>query len=225
MKIKRVFDIVLSIMAFLIFSPLFIIISIILKCTGEGEVFYKQTRVGRYRVNFEVFKFATMLKNSPNLPGGTLTLENDPRVLPLGKFLRKTKINELPQLLNIINGDMSIVGPRPLVPEGEEHYSREASMLIRSVRPGLTGIGSLMLRDEEGYYAHRSDAIEFYKMVISPFKENLELWYVENRSFYLDLKILLFTAIAVVKPDFQVDRHFRLLPEIPSSMVASKNRE
>jgi lipopolysaccharide/colanic/teichoic acid biosynthesis glycosyltransferase len=221
--VKRLFDIFLSSIAILFLSPLLIFVSLILKFTGEKEVFYQQVRVGVGRRLFNILKFATMVKNSPSLAGGTLTLQNDPRVLPIGKILRKTKINELPQLINILKGDMSIVGPRPLVSEGEKNYSSDGSSVIRSVRPGLTGLGSLVLRDEEGYYAHRPDAVDFYISVISPFKESLELWYVENQSFGLDLKIIVLTAMSVLQPDFAVGEYFKHLPEMPNSMADSRN--
>tara|TARA_B110000008_G_scaffold278981_1_gene324387 strand:- start:168 stop:641 length:474 start_codon:yes stop_codon:yes gene_type:complete len=153
---------------------------------------------------------------------GLLTLANDPRVLPFGRVLRKTKLNELPQLLNILFGDMSLVGPRPLVLEGESHYGEKNSMIIRSVRPGVTGIGSLVLRDEEAFYAHRSDAHEFYKNIISPYKFTLEEWYIEHRTFFLDIKIILLTALAIVWPDFSPWSFFRDLPKIPEEMLNSK---
>ena len=165
-----------------------------------------------------------MVKNSSNIGSGTLTMANDPRVLPLGKVLRKTKINELPQLLNILFGDLSLVGPRPLVPEGESHYGEKKSEIIRSVKPGLTGIGSLVLRDEEAFYAHRSDAHEFYKNTISPYKFCLEKWYIERQTFSLDLKIILFTAAAIVWPDFSPWSFFRDLPKIPEEMLDSKDK-
>ena len=179
---SRFLDIFLSGALLLFLSPLLIFVSIILKFTGEHEVFYFQKRIGFQRKEFNVYKFVTMQKNSENMAGGTLTMKDDVRVLPIGKFLRKTKINEIPQLANILFGHMSIVGPRPLVPKGE-YYDLEVSKTIRSVRPGATGIGSLILRDEESYYAHRSDAHDFYKNIISPYKGSIELWYVENKSF------------------------------------------
>ena len=110
----RLLDILLSGIALLVFSPLMIPISIILKLTGEGEIFFLQERIGKGGHKFKLIKFATMLKNSANIGTGTVTVKGDPRVLPVGKFLRKTKINELPQLLNILVGDMSVIGPRPL---------------------------------------------------------------------------------------------------------------
>jgi lipopolysaccharide/colanic/teichoic acid biosynthesis glycosyltransferase len=220
--IKRLFDILISAMAILVLSPLLVVVSLILKLTGEKEIFYEQARIGVDRRIFDIVKFATMVKNSPSLAGGTLTLQNDPRVLPVGRILRATKINELPQLINILKGDMSIVGPRPLVPEGEKNYSSEGSCVIRSVKPGLTGVGSLMLRDEEAYYAHRSDAADFYISVISPFKESLELWYVGNQSFGLDLKIIVLTAMCVLQPNFSIGAYFKGLPAMPNSMKNSR---
>ena len=111
---KRLFDIIVSSIALIVVSPLFIPIIILLRLTGEGKVFYIQQRIGKRGLPFGLYKFATMLENSPNMSGGDVTSGNDPRVLPMGKFLRKSKINELPQLLNIINGEMSLVGPRPM---------------------------------------------------------------------------------------------------------------
>ena len=221
---NRFIDICLSSLALLALSPMFLLIIIILKFTGENEVFYFQNRIGYKRETFKVFKFATMVKNSEKLPGGTLTMKNDKRVLPIGKFLRKTKINELPQLINILIGDMSIVGPRPLVPEGEANYKLEESKIIRSIRPGASGIGSLILRDEESYYAHRSDAQEFYKNVISPYKGSIEIWYVSKKTFLLDMKIIILTIFAIIKPSFDPSEYFDDIPKMPKEMVLSNKR-
>lgn len=220
---QRFFDIVFSFLAILAFSPILLIIVLVLRVSGEGEVFYKQKRIGRFGKDFYVYKFATMLKNSPDLLGGTLTLKNDPRVLPLGRMLRKSKINELPQLINILKGDMSIIGPRPLVPEGELNYTSEASAVIRSIRPGLAGIGSLVLRDEESFYSHREDAASFYKLVISPYKEKLEIWYVENRSLSMYFKIIVLTVVVIVNKNFDVFRFLNLIPRIPLEMCSSRD--
>lgn len=218
----RLLEIFLSLSALIILSPFLLCVTLILLLTGEGEILYKQTRCGYKNQLFKIYKFATMVKNSPNLGAGTLTMKNDPRVLPVGKFLRKTKINELPQLLNIFYGDMGIVGPRPLVPEGEKNYTLNQSKIIRSTRPGLTGIGSLILRDEESYYAHRSDAQDFYNNVISPFKADLEIWYVKNKSFVLDIKIIILTVIMVISPSFDPLKFFQNLPKVPLEMTESK---
>jgi|TARA_B110000879_G_C11097755_1_gene481808 lipopolysaccharide/colanic/teichoic acid biosynthesis glycosyltransferase len=218
----RLLEIFLSSFALIILSPLLICISLILRFTGEREVFYKQIRAGYKSERFKIYKFVTMMKDSPNIGAGTLTMKNDPRVLPVGVFLRKTKINELPQLINILIGDMGIVGPRPLVPEGEQNYSHEQAKIIRSVRPGLTGMGSLMLRDEESYYAHRSDAKDFYINVISPYKASLEIWYVQNISFNLNIKIIIGTIITVFAPAWNPIKFFTNLPKMPQVLIESK---
>lgn len=219
---QRFFDIFISGIALILLLPLLTPLIIVLRFTGEGEVFFKQVRVGFKGKKFEIYKFATMLKDSPNIGAGTLTMQNDPRVLPIGKFLRKTKINELPQLLNIFIGNMSIVGPRPLVPDGEINYTPEQSKIIRSVAPGVTGIGSLVLRDEESFYAHREDAQDFYINVISPYKASLEIWYIENKSFLLNLKIILATILAVIYPTWDSTDLFPTAPKISDKMIEAK---
>jgi lipopolysaccharide/colanic/teichoic acid biosynthesis glycosyltransferase len=221
----RLFDIILSGVALVILSLLLVPLFVILRLTGEGEVFYRQLRVGFRGERFNIYKFATMLRDSPNIGAGTLTMINDPRVLPVGAFLRKTKINELPQLLNIFIGDMSFVGPRPLVPEGEKNYTQDQARIIRSVRPGVTGIGSLILRDEESYYAHRSDAREFYIHVISPYKASLEIWYINHSSVTLNMLILVSTALAVIVPSWDVARFFNSLPDMPKEMIDSRSKQ
>ncbi len=191
---------------------------ILLRFTGEGEVFYLQSRVGFKGKIFKVFKFATMKKDSPNIGSGTLTMKNDDRILPIGIFLRKYKINEIPQLINIVLGQMSVVGPRPLVKSGEMNYSNSQAALIRSVRPGLTGIGSLLLRDEESLYGHRTDASEFYKNKISPYKAELEIWYVKNQSLLLDISIIFLTLFAILFPRLRVEDLFSSIPKPPKDL-------
>ena len=220
----RLFDIVIAGFFLLFLSPLIFLLCMILFCTGEGEIFFKQIRIGFHGKEFKIYKFATMLKNSPNTGFQTLTMKNDPRVLTLGRILRKTKINELPQLLNILFGDMSIVGPRPLTREGELNYKQEQANLIRSVRPGITGIGSLILRDEESYYAHRADAKKFYIQVISPYKASLEIWYINHVSFYLNFVIIINTAMVIIWPSWNVRPFFKSLPDMPIEMIASKSK-
>lgn len=211
----RLLDILIAALSLTIISPILLVVTVILRCTGEGEIIYFQKRVGYRREIFHIWKFATMLKASPSMGAGTLTMANDPRVLPFGKFLRKSKINELPQLINVLKGDMALVGPRPLVPEGEGIYEDSVSEKIRSVRPGLTGLGSLALRDEESYYAHRTDAAEYYINVIQPYKAALELFYIENKCLSLDLRILFYTAISIVYPSFDLSSTFKNLPPKP----------
>ena len=134
---KRVLDILLSGLALLVFSPLLIPVALILRFTGEGEIFYLQDRVGKNGKLFKLIKFATMLKDSPNIGTGLLTTQGDPRVLPLGRILRKTKFNELPQLINIFLGDMSIIGPRPQTKSHIELFSEDVRKKIAEVPPGL----------------------------------------------------------------------------------------
>ena len=197
---QRFFDIVFSSIAIIILLPLLIPIALILKFSGEGEIFYVQERIGEGAKPFGLLKFATMLKNSPNIGAGDITLKNDSRVLPIGKFLRKTKNNELPQIINILLGHMSIVGPRPMVTKTYQQYG-EAGKIVYSIRPGLTGIGSIVFRDEERYLENKTDPMKFYIEVIIPHKINLELWYLENRSLYLYFLLIFLTAWAVIKPE------------------------
>ena len=180
-------------------------------------MFYSQTRVGYKNQDFKILKFATMLSNSANMGSGSLTLKNDPRVLPFGSFLRKTKINELPQILNIIIGDLSIVGPRPQMQVDFEKYSDEVQKKIYDVRPGLTGIGSIIFRDEESLISVASEnesPHDFYKRVIAPYKGELEIWYHSNRSILLDFQLIFITAWAIVFPETRLyEKWFKDLPK------------
>ncbi len=199
---KRTLDIIISIVALIILFPIFIPIITILKFTAEGEVFYFQERIGINNSKFKIFKFATMLKNSMNMGTGSITLQNDHRVTTFGKFLRKTKINELPQIINILKGDISLVGPRPLVLRTFSAYSDNIKDKIYRVKPGLTGIGSIVFRDEEKLISEQceDDPHNFYKRIIAPYKGKLEMWYQENRSFTLDLKLIFMTAWVIIFP-------------------------
>ena len=213
----RIIDVLLSVLALLVLLPLFIPIVVILLLTGEHKVFYLQTRVGYNNKDFKIIKFATMLSNSANMGSGSLTLKNDPRVLPFGSFLRKTKINELPQILNIIIGDLSIVGPRPQMQVDFEKYSGDVQGKIYNVRPGLTGIGSIIFRDEESlisFAAENENPHDFYKRVIAPYKGELEIWYHSHRSLFLDFQLIFMTAWAIVSPETRLyEKWFKDLPK------------
>lgn len=198
--IKRIFDIFMSVIAIICLSWLLIPIMIILLCTGEHYIFYKQMRVGKDGKLFAVLKFATMLKDSPNIGTGLVTTRNDPRVLPFGKFLRKTKLNELPQLFNILLGSMSIVGPRPMVQPDYDAYSDEAKRCYNALTPGLSGIGSIVFRDEELHISQAKDPMAFLRQRIQPFKGELEIWYYQNRSLWVDTKIIFLTVWAILFP-------------------------
>ena len=213
----RIIDVLLSVLALLVLLPLFIPIVAILLLTGEHKVFYSQTRVGYNNQDFKILKFATMLSNSANMGSGSLTLKNDPRVLPFGILLRKTKINELPQILNIILGDLAIVGPRPQMQVDFEKFSDEVQRKIYNVRPGLTGIGSIVFRDEESLISaapEKENPHDFYKRVIAPYKGELEMWYQSNRSVFLDSQLILMTVWAVVHPETRLyEKWFKNLPK------------
>lgn len=193
--IKRAIDILASMLAIILILPFILPIIFILTITGEGEIFYFQKRVGKNGKTINIFKFATMLKNSESTGTGIYTAKNDDRILPFGNFLRKTKINEIPQIFNIFLGDISIVGPRPLIKETFNFYSKEGKKMITSVKPGLTGIGSIVFRNEDELLSKTNMNIEdFYRNNISPAKEELEMWYIKNKSTILDLKIIFVTA-------------------------------
>lgn len=222
--VKRIVDIVVATIALILLLPLLLPIMIILKLTGEREVFYKQERIGLKNKRFGILKFVTMVKNSPNIGTRSITMPNDPRVLPIGRFLRKTKINELPQIFNVLSGEMSIVGPRPLVLETFEAYSAEIQDKIYNCKPGLTGIGSILFRDEESLFKKTAlEPAEFYRKCISPFKGALELWYQEHRSILTDFKIMFLTAWVILFPKSQlVHTLFPSLPKPNAELVAAR---
>ena len=197
--IKRLFDILFSLLALIILLPLFIPIVILLLLTGEHEVFFRQDRVGHHNKIFRIWKFATMLKNSPNMGSGDVTTRKDPRVTKMGQFLRISKLNELPQLLNILSGDMSFVGPRPLMKAGFDRYSDEMKAKVYRAQPGLTGIGSIVFRDEELIITKSElPPHECYRQVILPYKGAVEVWYQEHISFYTDFMILFLTGWYII---------------------------
>jgi lipopolysaccharide/colanic/teichoic acid biosynthesis glycosyltransferase len=217
----RIFDIILALCGTVVLFIPCAIVAIILKKTGEGEIFYLQERIGRNRKPFKIYKFATMLKNSPNIGSGDITTGNDPRVLPIGKFLRKTKINELPQFINILNGSLRLVGPRPTTPKIFAMYPEEFKKVFDKISPGITGIGSVVFRDEESIIKNSSkDFMTCYQEDIIPYKARLEEWYVQNRSTLVDFKLIFLTAWAILFP--RSDLHFKILPNLPRTADAPK---
>lgn len=215
----RFFDIALSVFALILLLPLLLPIILILKFSGEGEVFFLQERVGINKKMFKLIKFATMLKNSPNIGTGTVTTKNDPRILPAGYFLRKTKINELPQLLNILLGQMSIIGPRPQTPRCFDAFPKSLQDVIVSVKPGLSGIGSVIFRGEEDMLVGDNNNLNFYDNEIAPYKALLEAWYVDNRSLKINF-LLIFCTVHVVcfSKSNIVWKIFKDLPEPPDNL-------
>ncbi len=221
---ERFFDVFFSGLALLVLSPLLLPIVLILKFSGEGEIFFLQERIGKDGKVFKLYKFATMLKNSPNIGTGTITMRGDPRILPVGKLLRKTKINELPQLLNIFFGDMSVIGPRPLTLQTFSSYSSETQEIIKKVRPGLSGIGSIIFRSEEEIMHGVSASVDFYDNIIAPYKGSLEKWFVSNKSIYIYFLAIFMTAWTVIFPSTKIAwRALRDLPEPPSELKQPLN--
>lgn len=216
---KRVFDILICVIALVVLAPILLLITCVLRLSGEGEIFYVQQRAGRGGKPFGLYKFATMLKNSPNIGAGDITVQDDPRVLPFGRFLRKTKLNELPQLLNILRGEMSLVGPRPMVLDTYATYPIAARQKLDLIRPGLTGVGSIVFRDEERYLADRENPMDFYKSHIIPYKVELELWFFENNTLWTYIKIIFITGWVVLFPASKmVEKAFDGLPALPPGL-------
>lgn len=211
---KRFFDLLFSFLAIVILLPVFIPIIILLLLTGEHEVFFLQERVGYKNTIFKIWKFATMLKNSPNMGHGDMTVRKDPRITAVGRFLRQSKINELPQVINILTGDMSFVGPRPLMKVGFDRYSDEMKSKVYNAQPGLTGIGSIVFRDEELIITQsKLPPQECYRDIILPYKGALEVWYQQHQTFYTDFMILFLTAWYVVFPKSNLV--YKVFPSLP----------
>lgn len=210
--LKRLMDNIIALTALILLSPILIPTCLILAFTGEKEILYLQKRIGYKNQIFDIWKFATMVKNSPSIGTGSITLRNDPRVTPFGKILRMTKINELPQIMNVLKGDMSIVGPRPLMKVSFDIYPKNVQEVIYNSKPGITGIGSLVFRDEEKLVSDAADPNEMYKK-ISSYKGALELWYQQNASIWVDIKIVFLTAWNIFLP--KSDLQYRIFKDLP----------
>jgi lipopolysaccharide/colanic/teichoic acid biosynthesis glycosyltransferase len=170
--------------------------------------------VGKGGRHFGLLKFATMLKNSPSIGAGDVTVKNDPRVLPVGHFLRKTKLNEVPQLINILIGDMSVIGPRPQTPRNFDYFPPEGKQVILLMRPGLTGIGSVVFRDEETVVEKSGKTIEdCYRQLIGPYKAELEAWYRDRQNIVTYFLLIAVTAWVIIRPRSEI--HRRIWPSLP----------
>jgi len=221
---QRIFDVVFSFMALLLLSPILLAVALMLRLSGEGEIFFLQERIGQYRKPFQLIKFATMLKNSPNMGTGTVTMKNDPRVLPFGSLLRKSKINELPQLLNIFLGDMSIIGPRPQALRCFNVFPKKEQNIIIQVKPGLSGIGPVVFRGEEEILEGYEGTLDFYDNVIAPYKGQVESWYVDHQTLTIYFCLILMTVWVVIFPKSGlVWRLFKEVPIPPDTLKAFLN--
>lgn len=194
--VKRLFDIISSLVGLIFISPIFLVVPILIKSDSKGPVFFKQRRIGKDGKQFNIYKFRTMVQDADKL-GSLITAENDQRITALGKLLRRYEIDELPTLINVLKGDMSIVGPRPEVPKYLHHYDRKYRAIL-SVRPGITDLGTLSFRDE-AKYLNAQNYEEIYEKKILPQKLDLYLEYVHNKTFLFDLRIILKTIALVLK--------------------------
>jgi len=189
--LKRIFDIIFSILGLIIFLPLFLIIALLIKKDDKGPIFYRGERIGQFGKPFRIFKFRTMVVNADKI-GGPSTADDDPRITKIGKFLRKYKLDELPQLINVLKGEMSFVGPRPEVPFYVNMFTEEEKKIL-TVKPGITDWASLWDSDEGEILAGSSNPEKTYMEKIRPEKLRLQLKYVNEHSFFVDLKIILET--------------------------------
>ncbi len=192
---KTTFDIIVALIALILLSPIFILITIVIKITSSGEVFYKGTRAGKNKKNFKIFKFRTMVTNAENI-GGPSTALNDFRLTKIGRFLRKYKLDELPQFINIIKGEMSLVGPRPQVIYYTNQYKGDYKMIL-SVKPGLTDFATLYFLDMDKVLGSEN-VDKKYATEIEPIKNSLRLKYVKEKNFLLDIRILVETAFSLI---------------------------
>lgn len=195
--LKRGFDFIASTIGFILISPALLIISILIKLTSEGPVLFKQKRVGRYGKKFNILKFRTMVVNAEKL-GKQITVGNDSRITKIGAFLRKYKLDELPQLINVIKGDMSLIGPRPEVPKYVALYN-ENQRKVLDVRPGITDYASIEYRDENSILAKVNNPEEYYINVIMPHKIDLNMKYIEKNNVLIDIGIIFKTIFNIGK--------------------------
>jgi len=196
--LKRLFDIIFSLFGLILISPLFLVIAILIKLSSPGPVFYRGERIGRKGKYFRIFKFRTMVVDAENL-GGPSTAADDPRLLKIGNFLKRFQLDEIPQLINVLKGEMSLVGPRPEVKMYVDMMTPEERNVILSVTPGMTDLASLWNFHEGEILKGSSDPEKTYQEKIWPEKKRLQIKYVKNRSFLLDLKIILKTIIKLFK--------------------------
>jgi lipopolysaccharide/colanic/teichoic acid biosynthesis glycosyltransferase len=193
---KRIFDVAASIIGLIILLPFFIIIAILIKLNDKGPIFYKQKRIGQNFKPFELLKFRTMIVNADKI-GPAVTKDGDPRITKIGRFLRKTKLDELPQLWNVIRGDMSIVGPRPEVEKYIQYYEDDYKEILK-VKPGITDYATIKFRNEEGILSKYDDTESAYIKYVLPEKIKLYKTYIKEISFFTDLKIIFWTLWRIV---------------------------
>ena len=193
---KRLFDLFFVIPGLIVLSPFLLIIALVIKLKDGGNVLFKQVRVGKNGKHFEVLKFRTMVLNAEKL-GNKVTTGDDPRITPIGRVLRKYKLDELPQLVNVLKGEMSLVGPRPEVPEYVEFYPDEMRNIVLSVPPGMTDKASIEFVNENDLLSGSKDPVSDYKNKVLPIKLKYYVEYVKERSLWLDFSLIIKTVIAI----------------------------
>lgn len=196
---KRIFDLTVSVISLLILSPFLALTALLIKLESKGPVFYKQLRVGLHGKPFYIYKLRTM-EVGADRKGLSITSADDPRLTRVGRVLRKFKLDEMPQLFNVIKGEMSLVGPRPEVPRYVELYTDEQKKRILSVKPGMTDPATVYFRDEEGLLAKAKDKESFYVNKVMPVKLKLYLRYIENQSFLYDVKLIFLEILVLILP-------------------------
>ncbi len=194
--LKRLFDLIFSLIGLIITSPLLVLIAILIKLDSKGPIFYRGTRIGQFGKPFRIFKFRTMVVNAEEL-GGPSTAGDDSRLTKIGKLLKKFQLDELPQLINVLEGEMSFVGPRPEVKMYVDMMTNEERSTILSIKPGMTDLASLWDFHESEVLKGSPDPEKSYMEKIRPTKIKLQLEYVKTRSFMLDLKIIIKTILKI----------------------------
>jgi lipopolysaccharide/colanic/teichoic acid biosynthesis glycosyltransferase len=192
---KRILDITVALTGLVILVPIFIVIGILVKLDSPGSVLFKGERIGQYGKKFYIFKFRSMIPGAPQL-GAAITSQDDPRITQVGRFLRKTKLDELPSLVNVLKGEMSLVGPRPESPSWVERYTPQ-QLAVLTVRPGITGLAQIKYRNEEELLSTANIEAEYPRIMND--KLCMDLRYLENRSFSMDVRLLLETAMALFR--------------------------
>jgi len=194
--VKRIFDITVALIGLIILTPVFIVVAILIKLDSPGPVFFKGKRVGQYGKIFYILKFRSMVPDAPQ-KGATITCKDDPRITRIGRFLRNTKLDELPSLVNVLKGEMSLVGPRPEAPAWVERYTPQQQVVL-TIKPGITGLAQIKYRSEEELLSKANWETEYFQIMHD--KLNIDLHYVKNRSFILDIRILLGTVVVLFRP-------------------------
>jgi len=214
---KRIFDVAVASIALVVLTPLFALLAVMVKLTSRGPIFYRQARVGRNGRVFQLIKFRSMFVNTDR-EGLLITSAGDRRITPLGRILRGSKMDELPQFWNVICGDMSLVGPRPEVPLYVDSYSAEQRQIL-TVRPGITDSASIAYRDEEKVLAGKTDPDLYYREIVLPHKIELNHEYLKRLSFSYDLRLLFQTIAVVALPKLMARRLMRSSAEIPGAEI------